>query len=282
MELRPIDPTPGGLDALRGLLADTFSDATHLDTRYLRWSYLENPAGPVVGFEAHDGPKLVAHYATLPLVARIAGREARGLLSLHTATHPDYRGRGLFPQLAEATYRAGADAGFEFVVGVANAASTQGFTGRLGFQLVRPLDVRAGFGAAAAPVAAGEMDFERVWDEPALSWRLSCPARSYRRAGDPSRPVLYAPTGRLGIWVELDRPPEGASVRALQPLRAPHPLRLWIGLDPARAWAGSSYLTLPMRLRPSPLHLIFRDLTGAERRLDADRVRFAALDFDAY
>ncbi|MAE95895.1 MAG: GNAT family N-acetyltransferase [Deltaproteobacteria bacterium] len=282
MELRPIDPTPSGLETLRGLLASSFPEATHLDVPYLRWSYVENPVGLVVGFNAQDDARLAAHYATLPVVARVAGREARGLLSLHTATHADYRGRGLFPQLAEATYRAGADGGFEFVVGVANAASTPGFVRRLGFQLVRPLDVRLGFGAAPAPGAATHLDFERVWDEPALGWRLRCPARDYRRAEDARGATLYAPTDRLGIWVELGRAIEGSSIQSLRPFRGLQPLRLWMGLDPARDWAHSSYFSLPMRLRPSPLNLIFRDLTGAGRRLDADRVRFAALDFDAY
>jgi hypothetical protein len=42
------------------------------------------------------------------------------------------------------------------------------------------------------------------------------------------------------------------------------------------------HINIPMRFRPSPLNLIFRDLTDGRRILDAPKVRFRAIDFDAY
>jgi hypothetical protein len=35
-------------------------------------------------------------------------------------------------------------------------------------------------------------------------------------------------------------------------------------------------------LRPAPLNFVFRDLSGRERRIDPARLRYSALDFDAY
>ena len=56
--------------------------------------------------------------------------------------------------------------------------------------------------------------------------------------------------------------------------------KIWIGLDPAMRWGGAAYLNIPLRFRPSPLNLIFKDLTGQGRVLDPARMRFDAMDFD--
>ena len=58
------------------------------------------------------------------------------------------------------------------------------------------------------------------------------------------------------------------------------PMKLWIGLDERFDWKGKLYKDIPMRFRPSPLNLIFKDLTGSGSTLKAEEVRFQALDFD--
>ena len=57
------------------------------------------------------------------------------------------------------------------------------------------------------------------------------------------------------------------------PLR---PLRLWVGIDSRRRLRRWLHPHLPASLRPSPLNLIFRDLTGNGRTLDPERVLFQA------
>jgi len=284
LEDRPLDLGDAGIADVGRLLRVTFPEASHLDADYLDWCYRANPAGAAIGRNAYEGESLAAHYVTVPLRARVFGREETGVLSLHTATHPEHQGKGLFTRLAEATYRDAAAAGHGFVVGVANAASTPGFVRKLGFQLVRPLDVRVGFGPAPlGDAGSARFSFERLWDEEALRWRLACPARSYRRASSGARTIVYAPTGRLGVWAELASfARDVAAPAALAPLGLANPLRLWMGLDASRAWRGAPWTTLPGSFRPSPLNLIFRDLRGEGRTLDPAMVRFAALDFDAY
>jgi GNAT superfamily N-acetyltransferase len=283
LEERPLDLSPTGLAEVVDLLHAAFPDASHLDVRYLHWCYCANPAGAAIGRNAYDEGRLAAHYVTVPLRARILGREETGVLSLHTATHPEHQGKGLFTRLAEATYRDAAAAGHGFVLGVANAASTPGFVRKLGFQLVHPLDVRIGLGAAPEPRGDVVVTFERLWDEPSLRWRLACPARLYRRVLRRGRATVYAPTGRLGIWAELATVSRHlAATEELPRLGPANPLRLWMGLDPGRRWQGAPWMRLPASLRPSPLNLIFRDLGGESRVLDAASVRFAAFDFDAY
>lgn len=275
------------VEAVSRLLLSVFGESMHMDSTYVDWCYRRNPLGPAVGRNAWEGGRLAAHYVTIPVRARLFGGEARGVLSLHTATHPDYQGRGLFTRLAEATYREAREAGYEFVVGVANASSTPGFLRKLDFQLVAPLDVRIGLGAPAPARSDPDAAFERVWNESELAWRLACPAREYRRTAGAGGVTVYAPTGRYGIWVEVaSRPADecqtGSPLAKLEPLGLRNPVRLWMGLDRTREWTAQPWIRLPDAAKPSPLNLIYRDLKEPGRTLDPARVRFAAIDFDAY
>ena len=287
LEERPVGVEAAEIDAMHTLLEAAFGPLGYLDSRFLAWCYADNPAGGVVGTNAWAGDRIAAHYATVPLRARLFGREVRGVLSLHTGTHPDFQKRGLFRRLAETTYEEALRQGYDFVVGVANAASTPGFVEHLGFQLVAPLDVRVGVGTPPGSNPTDEWELERLWNPAEVAWRLAAPNRTYRRSVSEGAVVVYAPTGRAGIWVEVGRRPVeeggvGSALSRLRPLGVRNPLRLWMGLDASRRWRGEPWLPLPDRLRPSPLNLIYRDLREPGRTLDPRRVVFSVLDFDAY
>jgi len=275
--LRPAAATPQALSAYGTLLSATFEPSPKFAADALAWRYRDNPAGEVVGTDAWSGDDLAAHYVTCPAPIRLAGRDARGLLSLNTATHPDFQGRGLFVQLAEQTYERGAAAGFDGVFGVANANSTPGFVRRLGFQLVQPLDAGILLTAPRRPAAA-ELGFEGAWDAPRLAWRLANPAGRYRvgRSGDLA--AVWSPTHLPLVHCAafLQTAPQAT---AGPPLGA----QLFIGLDPRLRSAGLRLAPLPDRLRPSPLNLIYRPLAaGAPARLEPDQVALNFLDFDPY
>jgi hypothetical protein len=94
--------------------------------------------------------------------------------------------------------------------------------------------------------------------------------------------TLYALTHVPGLVAELGRfGPEAANLHLPRPSRL-SPGRLWIGLDANRDWSRSAYLDLPLRLRPSPLALVFTDLTGRGRKLEARQVHVDAIDLDAF
>lgn len=278
--LKPVTISDADIIEIAGLLRTVFPDAEHFTDEAVGWQYRDNPDGQVVGFNAWENAVLAAHYVTIPLTARVQGAEERGLLSLNTATHPAHQGKGLFTRLANATYAHAKEMGFGFVVGVANASSTHGFTKKLGFQLVSPLRAMIGVGPLPFRATDHPVAYERVWNEASVRWRLGHPAYRYawKRSGDlhmvlsersqfGARYVLGAYCGKQ--W-EACAPEELKSVA----------LKTWIGLDPAMNWSGRLYLNVPMRFRPSPLNLIFKDLTGRNRTLAADRVRFHAMDFD--
>jgi GNAT superfamily N-acetyltransferase len=288
LEFRPSGTDASLLAAYEALFSACFPDAGHLRGDYLRWLYRDNPAGGVVGTDAWEGSRLVAHYACVPAAASLEGSDRTVLLSLNTATHPDYQGRGLFTRLAEATYDAGARDGHALVYGVANANSTPGFLRKLGFSLAGPLAARVGTGrvdAAAgkhAEVPARNASFVRRWPAADLAWRVASPARPWRlgRLRDGTL-AAWTPTGTAGIcaWSEL-----GAGDATTVPdARRPPWLRLHLGLRPvgARGMRGL-WVDVPQRFRSSPLNLIFRPLQADAGIPDAAGIRFNAIDFDAF
>ena len=239
--------------------------------------YADNPADPVVGADAWSGARLAAHYVTCPARFLVEGRPLRGLLSLNTATHPDFQGRGLFTRLAQATYAAGTEQGYDFVFGVANANSTPGFTRKLGFQLVAPLEagvlLRTPRRLSDRPV-----QFAADWTEELMAWRLANPAAEYRAAAQGETTGVWAPTHLPLVNCAAFLPGRRAPSRA-GPLAA----SLFIGLEPRLDLTRLGLLRLPERFRPSPLNLIYRPLSDrAPGALDPSSVAVSFLDFDPY
>jgi GNAT superfamily N-acetyltransferase len=289
MRCSPIQLDRAALERYGALFAACFPGAADKFTQsYLEWLYVANPDGPAVGFDAWDGERLAAHYVCVPARAWVAGELVKVLLSLNTATHPDYQGRGLFTKLAGMTYQAGQEQGFDGVYGVANANSTPGFVRKLGFQLVRPLEARVGVGrlrhGARPPSVA--LSFERSWSPAALAWRCASPHNrvwARERAGGVWQLHAAAFGNALPAYAEISRAQDPRGLES-PPYKSAvlSPVRLFIGLAPdqcARYW---NYASIPMRLRPSPLNLIYRSFVPRVASLDPARIQFSFLDFDAY
>jgi hypothetical protein len=276
---RPVTVDKEGIRQCAALLNVVFPQSDVLNEAYLKWEYADNPAGKIVGFNAFEGDEIAAHYVTQPVVANLFGRETKGLLSLNTATHPNHQGKKLFITLADMTYKYGAENGYEFVFGVANANSTPGFLNKLGFQHVAPLQAKVGIGKIKIVRTAKEYCFERLWPRELLEWRMKNPYHQYKISGS----NIYAPTGKYGIKAIMgDFKNELLSNFKSHSLSSINPMKLWMGIDPRIAWKGSMYYEIPQKMRPSPLNLIFKDLTDENRKLDANAVKFRAIDFDAY
>lgn len=192
-------------------LADDPKDPDSAD-----WQYRTHLGGAYLAI-AHDGSGPVAGggamYAAFPVKFRIDGRTATVIQSFDTLTLPDYRGRGLFGQLAQKVYEMAAGDGVEGVYGFPNGASVSGFSKRLDWTMMDPLPmlarpiglrygrVRAGLrtptvmndGAdvaatdrlpddldelVAAATSGAYVGLQR--DREYLAWRLARPGSSYR------------------------------------------------------------------------------------------------------
>jgi GNAT superfamily N-acetyltransferase len=283
MQFVPIEFDEKALASYSALFSACFPGTDRFTPAYLAWLYRDNPDGRAFGFDAREGDTLAAHYVCVPARACVDGQVVRVLLSLNTATHPQFQGKGLFTKLAAMTYEAAAAAGFAGIYGVANANSTPGFVRKLGFQLVRPLDAMVGVGRIGVDTDAlgTQLAFERVWSEPALAWRCASPYNPLRRRHkDRVWQFHGAAVGRVvQAYAELALPPDLGL--AATPVPA-SPLRLYLGLMPDSVRGLHGYMHIPQRLRPSPLNLIYRSLATPGQQLDPSRIRFSFLDFDAY
>ncbi|MEO6292396.1 MAG: GNAT family N-acetyltransferase [Burkholderiaceae bacterium] len=266
------------------LFSNCFPTTNKYSQVYLRWLYCNNPAGRAVGFDAWDGDKLAAHYVCIPVSASVGGQAVKVLLSLNTATHPAYQGRGLFTKLAEMTYVLGAEKGFDSIYGVANANSTPGFIRKLGFQLVEPLSARVGVGRLHIDFEFSNRaaQFERIWSPNCLDWRCSNPHNAiFQREQRGVAQFQAAAFGRLlPVYAELSsKVMVGVNNTSWRPLS---PARLFLGLVPSGACKFNQYFDIPQRLRPSPLNFIYRSLSTHVPKLEKGVVSLSFLDFDAY
>ncbi len=280
-----LDLTNKGIDDIANLLTLVFGETTGFTPAFVNWEYNQNPVGKAVGFNAFSGDTLAAHYVTQPLVATFGGKKVKGLLSLNTATHPDHRGKKLFTILADKTYEYALGQGYQFVIGVANANSTPGFLKNLKFKLIMPLSVKIGVGKLPVNLQKSQ-GYERFWDKEMLEWRLNNPKLNYEIRRQKDHFVVLAPTGNYGIKAIIGYFPDSLFSDKIKALNkssfTANPAKIWMGVDEGLNWKNTLYFNFPDRYKPSPLNLIFRDLSESGLSLDATSLKFMSLDFDAY
>ena len=118
------------------LARDVWGDVEVADADYLEWQYERNPAGKVIAQLAREGAggRVVAQYVTVPVRVQLAGHIYTASIALNVATDAPYRGRGIFPALAEAVNRRSTAEGVAFSYAFPNDDSFPGFVNRFGFR----------------------------------------------------------------------------------------------------------------------------------------------------
>ncbi len=273
LEFKPLEVAPADIQDYADLFKAVFNEPEVLSVRFLDWLYASNPVGPAFGLNAWSDGELAAHYAAIPVVYLINGKKTKGLLALNTATHPKHQGKGIFTKIGNAANELAASRGYEFVSGVANQNSTDGYLRKLGFTLISPLEAKVGIGSVRTETA--DAPLKPYWDQAAFGWRLSNPNGRYSRHGE----EVLADTGRFGIKAVLSLNTEKLDPGNIK--TSATPLRLWIGLNPGIKLKGI-FMDVPQRFKTSPLNLIFKDLTGKLPRFDKREVIFELLEFDVY
>jgi GNAT superfamily N-acetyltransferase len=246
-----------------GLFQRCFPGDTKFSAQYLEWQYSANPHGKVIGVDAFHEGELVAHYAVIPRVYLSgSGERILGALSVNTATDPRHQGKGLFVRLAEETYGFAFEEGVKFVTGAANANSIPGFVRRLGFSELGRIRLGVSATGNSPPGAALRLDVDLAW----LAWRFSNPGRVYY--------VRDSFRGGCGIFTYVRGVPFAlgcvdTSASALRQV-AGHlrgfawPLSFVPGFF---GGAALSVINVPLRLQPSPWHVIFRGADSDGARL---------------
>lgn len=237
---------------------------------FTQW-YLNNPVGKVISFNAFDGDVMTAHYACIPTLMQIGDRTVRGIKSMATVTHPNYRGRGLFKTLAKKTYEAAKKEGYEFVVGVANANSFPGFMKYFPFTFVAQLNVKVGYGNGVT--INNGVQFSGVISPEILQWRINC-GKGYSKKG---QTVIgkYGKFARTLMGIASKDACESVSLPKASISLKPC---LYVGIG---AKPNGIYIRVPKFIKHSPFNLIFMDLTdGNLPEVNRNIIFFQLLDFD--
>lgn len=283
-EFLPIQTGAISLEAYAELFRTCFPNAHHLNATYLAWLYADNPDGEVVGFDAYHQGRLAAHYACIPVRLNIFGKDCSGLLSLNTATHPDYQGKGLFTQLATRTYERGADLGHHAVYGIANANSTPGFIKKLGFSLIGPLEARIGVGPTAFidwDRAVRAAQFRRFWDIERVAWRCRNPANPATVTSLSGKGIeVTAKTDKpmISAWANIYGQFDGIGTTRYKF----GPGKIFLGLLPEDTYRFRFSMGVPQKFRPSPLNFIYRPLGQDTEIPDRSKIICSFVDFDAF
>lgn len=98
---------------------------------FLIWRYIKNPLDELLINVALDNNKIVANYSVSPYTIYIDGKLEKAALSMTTMTHPDYRGKGLFPKLATDLYKRMEEYNYIAVTGFPNNNSHSIFVEKL-------------------------------------------------------------------------------------------------------------------------------------------------------
>lgn len=112
-----------------------------MSLKYWKWRFIENPFGRGIIKLLFDDNKLIGHYAVIPMEIKVMDKVVETVFSMTTMTHPNYRGRGIFPFLAEETYREAVRGGFKFVYGFPNQNSYKPITKKLNWKGFGNMDV---------------------------------------------------------------------------------------------------------------------------------------------
>jgi predicted N-acetyltransferase YhbS len=274
IDYRVISSTEINLTKYTELLNTVFGKGKYSE-EYLKWLYIDNPEGLVFGCDAYIENMLIGHYATIPVKYNYGNETITALLSLNTAVHPDFQGKGLFTNLAEITYRKAKESGFGFVIGVANQNSTPGFIRKLGFRLIAPLEVKFGVGKGFFHLEKESKNLFADRSELYLNWRLKNPKKNYFTF----KKAIYCPMFGGLISVQLS---SGTNISKLILKKGfPSPLKIIIGNGRFDRKAGF-FLSLPKIFKPSPLNLIIKPLNMDLAFLQQKEILIEAIDFDAF
>jgi ribosomal protein S18 acetylase RimI-like enzyme len=270
------------LDRTVELMGLGFPGAHKFSRRFLQWQYYDNPAGEPLGCNIDDGGRLIGHLMGIPLRVALRGQPMVVTLIMNVATHPDYRGRGLFLELVRRVAAMSAVRGHAGVVGVANQQTIRAYETKLGFQNVAGLEAHVELLPQRIDMARAlaHAEFAHRWEDATLAWRLQNPANPLRIAAETADSLIVEGASTLPlIRARGAIPRAGLSLRGRGAAAGP---AVVLGLTPRGTARRRLAMPVPERLRPSPLRMIWLNHRTPDDRLDPERILFSFLDFDAF
>lgn len=131
-----IRPATGhDVDGILGLVRASLGDQVPFDREYWTWKHQANPFGPSPCLLAESDGRLAGLRAFMRWRWRAGGTEASAVRAVDTATHPDFRGQGIFNRLTLQLRDEMAREGAALVFNTPNAQSRPGYL-KMGWTLV--------------------------------------------------------------------------------------------------------------------------------------------------
>ncbi len=271
------------LDAIVQLMALGFPGAHKFSTTFLRWQYYDNPLGAPLGCNITVDGQLIGHLMGIPIEVHLRGTARQVTLIMNIAVHPAHRGRGLLKILTEQVIAMSATRGHAGVVGIANRNSVAAFERKLGFQNIAGLDAHIEWLPHRIDMQAAltQAEFAHRWSDATLAWRMNNPANPLRIVGQTDNSLIVEGVSSMpALRARAVIPRADLTLEAGAAL-LPRPAVV-IGLTPRGTLRRRLAVTIPERLRPSPLRLIYFDHEDRRARLDPESMLFNFLDFDAF
>lgn len=126
---------------------------TKISIDFWRWLFEENPVRPPCIKLAKVGDKLIGHFAVFPVKMKFGDKIVIASKSCLTMTHPMYRGKGIFINLADRLFSEIRERGVLLTIGNPNKNSYGVFTRRAGYEnlfgktgipyLVKPINIKS-------------------------------------------------------------------------------------------------------------------------------------------
>jgi len=267
------------LEKTKKLLEFTFKK--NFTIEYLNWLYNENPFGSAITYNAWADGKIVAHYTVIPMQYNYTDFDGICGLSLNSATHPLFKGKGLFKNLANLTYQKANNRNFSFIYAVANNQSTWIFENKLKFKNFGSLDVKFGF-----------KNFEKTsykkfiisinHNNKFLQWRLSRPNTNYHITKLKEYILIWKKIFIFKFLMCKLKQNEIKSETNLSSYKYFSPISIYIGNSINFKNSKSFYINFPRIFKPSPLNLIFKNLDSKITILKKNLIKIDLIDFDIF
>ncbi len=293
------------------LLNDVFEPKTPVTTEYLEWQYHKNPAGSACIGYLLEASKQISNYALIPKILKNHQGEKITLgVGVDLAVSPDSRGKGLFRETIENSYKAGIKGNLDGILGVANSQSSPRMTEAMGWRKLPSIDflllklssskiglktfrLEADLLKQCATEGVFDLEtftlpsgFSPIWNAQLLNWRLSKPGADYYLHVSESAVLVTTKISIGGIKIAVLLKAFPTNLNEVPAPIAPFvsgvaryhktPFVVYWGKNPHFEMNG---LKIPRKFQPSPLDLVVH-FFEVERNFELNE--FELLDFDAF
>jgi hypothetical protein len=267
------------LEKTKKLLEFTFKKNFTID--YLNWLYNKNPSGEAITYNAWSYDKIVAHYTVIPMQYKCTDFDGICGLSLNSATHTSFTGKGLFKNLADLTYQKAKSKNFSFIYGVANNQSTWIFENKLEFKNFGPLDVKIGF-KNFEDISKTKFIISIVHNNKFFQWKLSNPNTNYHIIKLREDISIWKKNFIFKFLMCKLKQNEIKSETNLSSSKFFSPISIYIGNSKNFKKSKNFYINFPRVFKPSPLNLIFKNLDSKIRIFKKNLIKIDLIDFDIF